>query len=87
MVNLVQQRLLLGGGREAADACAEVISVAAGRWRQFEGAYRDDISCIVLLLSCFHPTDELLAGSETVLESIAQAEGNAGCDGPESQEL
>ncbi|CAN0277535.1 unnamed protein product, partial [Ectocarpus fasciculatus] len=37
----------------AAEACAEVIGAAATCWRRFEGAYRDDISCIVLRLPCF----------------------------------
>lgn len=49
----MHERLKKGGGSEATDACADVISVAAARWRQFEGAYRDDISCVVLRLPCF----------------------------------
>lgn len=49
----MQECLQRGGGREAADACAEVVAIAAARWRQFEGAYRDDISCVVLRLPCF----------------------------------
>eukprot|EP00903_Cladosiphon_okamuranus_P021883 g20118.t1 len=54
VVDLVQERLQRGGGRQAADACADVVAVAAERWHQFEGAYRDDISCVVLSLPCFH---------------------------------
>ncbi|CAN0095480.1 unnamed protein product, partial [Hapterophycus canaliculatus] len=50
VVDLVQSCFLRGGGCEAAEACAELIAGAAKRWRQFEGAYRDDISCIVLRL-------------------------------------
>lgn len=53
VVEMVHDRLQRGGGHEAADACAEVIAVAAARWRKFEGAYRDDISCVVLRLPCF----------------------------------
>ena len=59
VVELVHNRLQKthNPGQEAADACAEVISVAAARWRQFEGAYRDDISCLVLRLPCFQGDD------------------------------
>ncbi|CAN0178506.1 unnamed protein product [Ectocarpus sp. 6 AP-2014] len=56
VVNLVQELLERGGGREAADACAKVIAISAARWRQFEGAYRDDITCMVLRLPCFRIT-------------------------------
>lgn len=58
VVRLVHERLKKGGGSEAAGACADVISVAAARWRQYEGAYRDDISCVVLRLPCFQTTGE-----------------------------
>lgn len=57
MVDLVHECLQRGGGREAAEACAELISVSAARWRQYEGAYRDDISCIVLRLPWFASLD------------------------------
>lgn len=65
VVDLVQECLQRRGGREAADACAEVVAIAAARWRQFEGAYRDDISCLVLRLPCFRP-----AGSAGSCDSV-----------------
>lgn len=63
VVDLVHDSLERGGGREAADACAELISVSAGRWREFEGAYRDDISCIILRLPLFPAGEGTLKGS------------------------
>lgn len=60
VVHLVQEQLGVGADGDGegsspsvAKACADVIKVAASRWRQFEGAYRDDISCIVLRLPSF----------------------------------
>lgn len=67
VVDIVQKSLAQGGGSEAAEACAEVIAASAERWRQFEGAYRDDISCIVLRLSCF---EGLVATPENLLEHV-----------------
>ncbi|CAM9273875.1 unnamed protein product [Ectocarpus sp. 13 AM-2016] len=64
VIEIVQRGLLRGGGCEAAEACAEVIGAAATCWRRFEGAYRDDISCIVLRLPCFQAaTDTDKSGS------------------------
>ncbi|CAM9593594.1 unnamed protein product [Ectocarpus sp. 4 AP-2014] len=64
VIEIVQRGLLGGGGCEAAEACAEVIGAAATCWRRFEGAYRDDISCIVLRLPCFQAaTDTDKSGS------------------------
>ncbi|CBJ31811.1 expressed unknown protein [Ectocarpus siliculosus] len=59
VIEIVQRGLLRGGGCEAAEACAEVIGAAATRWRRFEGAYRDDISCIVLRLPCFQAATDI----------------------------
>lgn len=73
MVDLVHECLQRGGGREAAEACAELISVSAARWRQFEGAYRDDISCIVLRLPCFGPLDGHAVESTTAAAGEAEA--------------
>lgn len=73
VVDIVQKIFSRGGGREAADACAEVISVSAERWRQFEGAYRDDISCIVLRLPCFHPAVGFTARSENYNERTSES--------------
>lgn len=72
VVDIVQECLSRGGGREAAEACAEVISVSAERWRQFEGAYRDDISCIVLRLPCFQPAVGFAARSENFDEGASE---------------
>lgn len=47
-----------------------MIAASAERWRQFEGAYRDDISCIVLRLSCFQVPDGCIARPENLLESV-----------------
>lgn len=68
MIDLVHECLKRGGGREAAEACAELITVSAARWRKFEGAYRDDISCIVLRLPCFDSAVEEDDGAGTKLE-------------------
>lgn len=71
VVEIVRKNISRGGGREAAEACAEVISASAERWRQFEGAYRDDISCIVLRLPCFHNiTDGFMATSEGLVGNV-----------------
>lgn len=70
VVDIVQRSIFRGGGCEAAEACAEVIAASTERWRHFEGAYRDDISCIVLRLSCFEATDGFVARRENLLESV-----------------
>ncbi|CAM9872823.1 unnamed protein product [Pylaiella littoralis] len=70
VVDIVQRSIIRGGGREAAEACAEVIAASAERWRQFEGAYRDDISCIVLRLPCFDGAGGRVARPENMLESV-----------------
>lgn len=67
----MQECLQRGGGREATEACAEVTAVAAARWRQFEGAYRDDISCMVLRLPCFRRSDVALSSGD--LKSMREA--------------
>lgn len=72
VVEIVRKNISRGGGHEAAEACAEVISASAERWRQFEGAYRDDISCIVLRLPCFHAPDGFMARSENLFGRVRE---------------
>ncbi|CAM9234569.1 unnamed protein product [Choristocarpus tenellus] len=73
VVDLTQSELYFGGKNNAAHACRAIISAAAGRWRDNEGAYRDDISCVVISLAAlpqgFGP------GSGSRVTSEGQGEG------------
>lgn len=37
-------------GKTAEEACRFLIASAAMKWREYEGDYRDDITCIVIYL-------------------------------------
>ncbi|CAN0499074.1 unnamed protein product, partial [Discosporangium mesarthrocarpum] len=50
-VDIAKAELDAGDGGQAARACRAIIAASAGRWRENEGAYRDDISCVVLSLA------------------------------------
>lgn len=78
VVELVQECLQRGGGSEAAEACAELINESASRWRQNEGAYRDDISCIVLRLPCFDAIVSAPSGGSPGAAGAAAATAPAG---------
>lgn len=80
----MQRSIFRGGGCEAAEACAEVIAASAERWRQFEGAYRDDISCIVLRLSCFEASDGFVARPENLLKGVNETGETTGDHASES---
>jgi len=44
----------------ATDACAELVNIAETKWREEEGSYRDDITCIIAHLPFLeeHPDDD-----------------------------
>lgn len=42
--------------QNATDACAQLVALAEQRWREEEGSYRDDITCIVAFLPFLDPT-------------------------------
>ena len=47
---LVGAQLDQGGPEACADACRALVDLAAQRWRDAEGLYRDDITCVVARL-------------------------------------
>jgi serine/threonine protein phosphatase PrpC len=47
---LVGAQLDQGGPGACADACRALVDLAAQRWRDAEGLYRDDITCVVARL-------------------------------------
>jgi len=49
VINMVHTHFL--AGKRAQDACLFIIAKAAAAWREFEGAYRDDITVVVVYLS------------------------------------
>jgi len=41
---------------DATDACVQLVHTAEQKWREEEGSYRDDITCIVAFLPFLDPT-------------------------------